>query len=254
MDKSTFSLDRYLDRIHFRGQAKATLGTVIRLMRCQLMSIPFENLDVQAKKIVSINPNDIVDKLVNRKRGGYCYEVNGLFSLALDALSIPHYFVAARPILHGIRQLKTHMAIIVQLEGKNWLCDLGYGGYGIRAPLRLDQLETPIHQDDDAFMLHKESEQECVLKVHTSHGWEEQYAFELTPQKWEDFSSANLYNSTNPDSIFVKKLLVVMCTEHGRKILFGNNYKELEHGREEKRHLTPETRAVVLREEFGLVE
>ena len=82
MDKSTFSLDQYLDRIHFQGPATATMDTVTKLMRCQLQTIPFENLDVQAKKVVSINPNDIVEKLVHRKRGGYCYEVNGLFSMA----------------------------------------------------------------------------------------------------------------------------------------------------------------------------
>lgn len=230
------------------------MATVTEMMRCQLFSVPFENLDVQAGKIISLHPSDIVEKIVHRQRGGYCYEVNGLFAMALDALEIPYYFVAARPISHGGIKPKTHMAIIVLLKGEKWLCDLGFGGYGIRAPLRLNLLDTSVCQDGDLFMLSLQTEHEMVVKIHTANGWDEQYAFELAPQIWADFAAANYYNSTHRDSIFVRKLLVVLCSPNGRKILFGNTFKKLENGQQEKQFLTTENRATILREEFGLIE
>ncbi len=251
---SLFSLDQYLRRIHFDGVATPTLGTVSAIMRSQLASVPFENLDVQAGKGISIDPDQIVKKIIDRQRGGYCYEVNGLFSMALDALAIPYFFVAARPLIHGGKKPRTHMALVVQLDGENWLCDCGFGGHGMRAPMCLSLLDTEISQDNELFMLSRNDEQEFVLKSWVQHRWEEQYAFALTRQSWIDFVPANHYNSTHPDSLFVQKLLVVLCTPTGRKILFGHTLKIIHNGHEVKRFLTADNRATLLREEFGLCE
>jgi N-hydroxyarylamine O-acetyltransferase len=250
---STFPLDQYFKRIEFHGEAKPDLETVTAMMRCQLMSVPFENLDVQAGKIISLDHQAIVEKIVNRQRGGYCYEVNGLFAMALDALHIPYCFVAARPLAHGAKRPKTHMAIIVSFGTEKWLCDCGYGGYGIRAPLRLSSLDTEVKQDGDLFMLSPINEHEIVLNTCIHGEWEPQYSFDLSPQIWTDFIPANYYNSTHHDSIFVRKLLVVICTANGRKILFGHSLKIISNGHQEKHLLTPENRATILREEFGLV-
>ena len=252
MTEVTFSLPRYFTRIRYTSEPRPTMASVAEMMRCQLFHIPFENLDVQAGKVISLQPADIVAKLVNRQRGGYCYEVNGLFAMALDALGIPYFFVAARPLTHGHRKPRTHMAIVVTLQGEKWLCDLGFGGHGIRAPMRLNLLETEVNQDGELFMLSMQSEHELLLKTHTSHGWEGLYAFELTPQHWEDFIPANFYNCTHHESIFVRKLLVVLCHASGRKILFGHTLKIITPGQEQKHHLKEEQLQRVLWEEFGV--
>ena len=87
-----FQLDLYLKRIGFDGEVAADSATLKALMQQQLRSVPFENLDVQAGKIVSLNPEDIVSKIIGAdgtaSRGGYCYEVNALFAMALTALSV----------------------------------------------------------------------------------------------------------------------------------------------------------------------
>ena len=194
---SLFSLDLYFKRLHFRGVAKADIATVTELMRCQLLTVPFENLDIQAGQIVSIDHGDIVEKILFRQRGGYCYEVNGLFAMALDALQIPYFFVAARPLTHGVRKPKTHVAVVVELDGERWLCDCGYGGHGIRAPMRLDALDTEIDQDGERFVLCTGEDNELVVKEHVRDNWEMLYAFDLTPRRWEDFAEANYYNSTD---------------------------------------------------------
>jgi N-hydroxyarylamine O-acetyltransferase len=149
MKPDNFSLLAYFSRIGFEGAASADFTTLKRMMRCQLFSVPFENLDVQQGKVVSLVPEEIYRKIVDRNRGGYCYEVNGLFAMALEALGIPWQFVAARPMTYPVRRPKTHMAIVVPIEGEKWLFDLGFGSYGIREPLNLNWLDREIRESAD---------------------------------------------------------------------------------------------------------
>ena len=155
MQASNFDLQAYFRRIGFSAgdSAQADAATLHALMRQQLFSVPFENLDVQAGKIVSLVPEDIAGKILGGARGGYCYEVNGLFAMALQALGIAYRFVAARPMFYPARRPRTHMALVAEVEGRRWLCDLGFGSYGIRAPMALDVLETEVRQDGDTFRL-----------------------------------------------------------------------------------------------------
>lgn len=80
MHSDNFNISTYFKRINYTGPAAADTATLHALMRHQLFSVPFENLDVQAGKIVSLAPDDIADKVLTQGRGGYCYEVNGLFA------------------------------------------------------------------------------------------------------------------------------------------------------------------------------
>ena len=252
---SPFTLDRYLQRIGYEGRPSATLACVTKMMRCQLHSVPFENLDIQAGKGISLEPADIAEKILQRQRGGYCFEVNGLFAMALAALQIRYFFIAASPVNHhNVKKARTHMAVVVQIDDGQWLCDCGYGGYGLREPIRIDLLDTEVHQDEDVFLLSRFGEQEILLQSKVQGVWEAQYAFDLTPHNWADFADANHYNSTHHDSLFVRKLLVVLCTPHGRKILFGTALKMVEHGQQVQHHVAPEQRQEILRREFGLVE
>lgn len=252
MHAENFVLQDYLDRIGYAGLAQADLATVTALMRHQLFSVPFENLDVQAGKIVSLVPEEIVDKIVARRRGGYCYEVNGIFAMALQALGVPYQLVAARPMFYPARRPRTHMVIVVTLDGVQWLCDLGFGSYGIRAPVRLDLLDTELVQDDDVFMLSKPNEREFLVQARVGGEWQNQFGFDLSHQEWIDFMPANYLNSTHPESIFVKMLLLVQHRADGRSILLGDTLKTVTHGQLAQRSVAPEERADVLRELFGL--
>lgn len=191
MHSDNFDISTYFKRINYTGPAAADTGTLHALMRHQLFAIPFENLDVQAGKIVSLAPDDIADKLLTQGRGGYCYEVNGLFAMALEALGIPYRFVAARPMFYPVRRPKTHMALIAEVESRQWLCDLGFGSYGIRAPMALDTLDVDIAQDFDTFRLSCSAEGEYLLQAKVAGEWASQYGFDLTPQEWIDFVPAN---------------------------------------------------------------
>lgn len=252
MQANNFSLSQYLERIGFEGQARADLATVTAMMRCQLFTVPFENLDVQAGKVVSLVPEEIVEKIILRQRGGYCYEVNALFAMALQELGIPYQMVAARPMFYPVRRPRTHMALIVEVEGAQWLCDLGFGSYGIRQPMRLDLLDVEVSQDSDTFKLSMPNVREYLLQAKADGVWANQYGFDLSVHEWIDFVPANYLNSTHPDAIFVQKLLVVLHQPWGRYILLDHNLKTVRDGVSSTQVIEPGQRAQVLHDLFKL--
>jgi len=251
MKAENFSLPKYFERIDFDLPAKIDIAAIAGMMRRQLFTVPFENLDVQEKQSVSLVPEDIVEKILYRQRGGYCYEVNGIFAMALQALGVQYQFVAARPMFYPVKRPRTHMALVLTIEGERWLCDLGFGSYGIRAPMSLDATDIEVRQDGDTFMLSK-GNQEYLLKARVDGEWANQYAFDLSPQEWIDFAPANYMNSTHPDAIFVQKMLIVLHNESGRKILFGDILKIVRNGQSAHHVISPEDRRSVLLSEFGL--
>lgn len=230
MQATNFNIEAYFSRIGFRGKAAADFATLKGMMRSQLFTVPFENLDVQRGKVVSLVPEEIYEKIVDRRRGGYCYEVNGLFAMALDALGIPYRFVAARPMTYPVRRPKTHMAVVAAIDGGQWLCDLGFGSYGIREPLDISDLDGGVRQDFDTFRLSKSPEGEYLLQSLDDGSWKNLYEFNLSPQEWVDFQPANYLNSTHPDSIFVRSLMVVLQTPSGKEVLVGNRFKSVSEG------------------------
>jgi len=250
-ENDEFSLTDYCQRIGFDGELRPDIATVQALMQHQLRSVPFENLDVLAGKPISLNPADIAAKIIGQQRGGYCYEVNGLFAMALQALEIPHQFVAARPLFYPMKRPRTHMALLVTLDGTEWLCDLGFGSYGIRAPLRLDLLETPVQQGSDTFMLTEEGG-DFILNAQVEGAWAKQYGFNRCPVEWIDFAPANWLNSTHPDAVFTQKPLVVLFTENGRNILFGDSFKQVAGGVVTKRTIAAAEQGRLLAEHFRL--
>lgn len=255
MISDNFSLSAYFQRIGIAADAapaRPDIDFVAAMMRAQLFAIPFENLDVQAGKGVSLVPEQIVDKIVGQGRGGYCYEVNGVFAMALTALNIPYIFIAARPMFYPVRRPRTHMAIIATIDGVQWLCDLGFGSYGIRAPMRLDLVEVGVRQDFDTFRLQQSAPGNYLLQALVAGEWANQYGFDLSAQEWIDFMPANYLNSTHPDSVFVQKYLVVRHNPQGRLILFGDMLKTVAGGEVETRTILPEQRASVLAQHFGL--
>jgi N-hydroxyarylamine O-acetyltransferase len=252
MHSNNFNLATYLRRINYTGHLAVDSATLHTIMRHQLFSIPFENLDVQAGKVVSLVPEDITEKLLQQGRGGYCYELNGLFAMALEALGIPYRFVAARPMFYPARRPKTHMAVIAEVEGRQWLCDLGFGSYGIRAPIALDQVDTDVEQDFDTFRLSENGREGYLLQAKVNGEWSNQYGFDLSPQEWVDFVPANYLNSAHPEAIFVQKLLIIQHRPEGRLILLGDMLTSITASGIEKQQLTKDDIDDVLKNRFAL--
>ncbi len=254
MQADNFTLEDYFKRIGYQGVPAVDVKTLAALMRCQLFTVPFENLDVQAGKVVSMVPEEIVEKIIFNPRGGYCYEVNGLFAMALAALGFEYTLIGARPMFYPARRPKTHMVLAVKVDDQLWLCDLGFGSFGIRAPLNLSLVDKTIQQDDDFFRIGKLGDNNFIMQALVDGEWVSQYGFDLYPHEWIDFFPANFLNSKHPEAIFVQKLLVVKHNPTGRSILVGNRLKKMANGIVESRELADAELQTVLRDEFGLTE
>ncbi len=253
MVASNFFITDYFQRIGLANAPGNDLLALNRIMRAQLQSVPFENLDVQAGKIVSLVPEDIVEKIIHRKRGGYCYEVNGLFSMALTALGFEYDIIGARPMFYPQRRPKTHVVLLVKMGDERWLCDTGFGSFGLRAPIGLHQLGEVIQQDNETFSLDLNERNEYVLKALIKGEWVNQFGFDLQPMEWIDFSLANYYNSTHPDAVFVKQYLVMLQSPEGRVLLSGDQLKKMSVTGESITQVLPEQLNEVLWREFGLM-
>jgi N-hydroxyarylamine O-acetyltransferase len=259
MHAQNFNLDLYCRRIgldHTPSQVDAAV--LQQLMQAQLRHITFENLDVQAGKVVSLVPETIVSKIVGddgqAKRGGYCYELNGLFAMALTALGVSYQFVFCRPMFYPMRRPKTHMALIVTLGQERYLCDLGFGSYGMRAPIALSAVNLTQQQDFDSFRLIAPTPTDYVLQAQIDGQWVNQFGFDLYAAEWIDFMPANFLNSTNPETIFVQKLLLIRQTAMGRLVLLGNELKISEAGKTTSQQVAAAELPAVLSNYFGLAQ
>jgi N-hydroxyarylamine O-acetyltransferase len=253
LQTDNFNLERYLSRIGYTGDTSVDFETLRKMMRCQLFSVPFENLDVQAGKVPSLVPEELYRKIVECRRGGYCYELNGVFAMALSTIGFSYTFVAARPMTYAVRRPKTHMALIVSIDDEQWLCDLGFGGYGIREPLNLRWLDHDTRQGHDVFRLSKVSDRDYLLQSLVDGEWKNLYEFNLCQQEWVDFEPANWLNATHPDSIFVQGLIVVMQHPSGKTILAGDRFRSVSGGTVEERIVSREDVPELLLERFFLV-
>ncbi|MET0271901.1 MAG: arylamine N-acetyltransferase [Phenylobacterium sp.] len=122
-------LQAYLDRIGFQGVARPNLATLTALHRAHLLSIPYENMDVQLGRPVTTSPDEAFDKIVTRRRGGWCYEMNGVLGAALDEIGFKVTRLAGgvHRKLRGEEMVGNHLILLVDLDGEPWIADVGFG-------------------------------------------------------------------------------------------------------------------------------
>ncbi len=217
--KSAFDIASYLRRIQVTSQSAADLPFLVELHRQHVFTVPFENLDIHFGKRISLEPADLFDKIVRRGRGGYCFELNGLFQLLLEAVGYRVHSAAAR-VLFGTDAIppKSHRILVVILDGERWLVDVGFGAYGLIEPIPL-QTGVEHHQGSDRFRLEQDSTLGLVFQTYQQGSWLKQYAFTTDAHHPVDFTFANYYHSHSPDSIFTQKRICQLPTPEGRKRL-----------------------------------
>jgi len=196
-------LDAYLSRIGLADRPAPDLTGLAAVQRAHRRAIPFENLDIPLGRGISLDTDAVLAKLVTARRGGYCFEQNGLFLAALQALGFN-----ARPLLARVWLFatdvppKTHTLVLVTIEGVEWIADAGFGGSDV-PPMRLRDGES----SKSAGALH-------ALSRDPEHGWmllrsgERQYSFTEEPVYPADLAVANHWVATHPDSRFVQGRIV----------------------------------------------
>ena len=203
-------LGAYLARIGHAGPATPTLATLRALHALHPAAIAFEGLDPLLGREVRLDPASVARKLVGERRGGYCFEHNLLFASVLRSIGFSVETLGGRVIWatgpDGPPRPRTHMLLLVTLDGATWIADVGFGGYLADAPLRL---QAGVAQTTPAgrFML-TEADGTWTLAAGVGDGWRGAYRFTLEPQAAADYEVANWYTSTHPASLFRNHLLM----------------------------------------------
>ncbi|XP_062993706.1 arylamine N-acetyltransferase, pineal gland isozyme NAT-10-like [Elgaria multicarinata webbii] len=248
-------IDGYLQRIAYRGPTQPSLEVLRHLHRCHLLSVPFESLSIHSEEPISLELPLLYEKIVRRHRGGFCFELNGLFLWLLQALGFD-----ARAMAGRVRNRFTgrygppldHMVILVHLDGRRLLCDVGFGE-GFMEPLELRQ-EIEQVQENGIFWLSLKGDA-WVLERREVSGKEGRplYKFTLDEKKLEDFAGMCLYHQTSPSSIFVCKSFCSLHQEDGGRLTYmGWRFISTRGGERTETVLQSAEILAVLREKFGI--
>lgn len=214
--------------------------------------IPFENLDILRGIPIRLDTASLVDKLVARRRGGYCFEQNLLLAAVLRKLGYAITPLAARVRYRAHAVLpKTHMLLLVHFPGGDWIADVGFGGEGLLLPVSLREGEE-CRQHAWTYRLVRE-DAAWVLQSQRDAAWSDLYVFTSEPQFPSDYEMANHYMSTHPDSRFVQTLTVQLPGTGVRHVLRNLELVEDRGGALTSRQLSGEAERIeVLGRVFGL--
>ena len=219
-------LEPYLARIGSEGPMAPTLETLKELHERHPDAIPFEAIDVLLERGVNIAPDAVEDKLVHGRRGGYCFEHNGLFKRVLEAIGFHVEGLSARVRWNAAPgtapQPYSHMALRVVVDNVPWLVDVGFGGCVLTTPLRMDTIE-PQATSHETFRLIPFGPG-MLLQMWIDEQWKPVYELSGEPRLEGDYEVANWYTAEHPDSHFRKNLMVARTTTEARYTLLNGRY------------------------------
>lgn len=250
-------LASYLDRLHYHGALEPTVAVLRALHLAHLQHVPFENLDIHRRRLFTLDPEALFNKIIMRRRGGFCYELNGLFALLLEQLGFMVTRLAARVIDKdgNLGPEFDHLTLQVQCPaevGSVWLADVGFGDSFLE-PLRFDDLRE---QRDGLRAYRIEHDGVCrwVWERDYAGAWARQYRFDLQPRQLSDFAPMCVWQQTSPDSGFTRRRVCTRATPDGRLTLSDMRLITTVNGQRSERQLERETDCeLALREHFGIV-
>lgn len=245
----------YLQRLGFDAPPAPTLETLRQLQLRHTGAFPFENLTTLSGQPVLIDLPSIEQKVLHDGRGGYCYELNNLFLVLLQALGFDARGISGRVVMsqpEGAWTARTHRLSPVTLDGVRYITDVGFGGMVPTAPLMLDtsaEQLTPhepyrIEQHEDGY----------TLRANVAGEWRAMYIFDLQRQEDIDYAVGNWYVSTHPESSFVRQLMVARTGEGWRRTLNNGNFAIHRIGSETERRQVVDVDELIglLEHEFGI--
>ncbi|HET9222145.1 MAG TPA: arylamine N-acetyltransferase, partial [Roseiflexaceae bacterium] len=246
--------------------------TLRGLQMAHLLAVPFENLNIGMGWPIVLDQDALFEKIVLRRRGGFCYELNGLFAALLSGLGFEITMLSAgvARAAGGFGPEFDHLTLLVRGMGEggggmvgsatpiphppspfSWLADVGFGD-SFREPLRFEE-DREQRQGQRAYRLARAGEY-LVLQQREGDGeWEPQYRFTLEPRRHAEFAEMCRYHQTSPESSFTRRRVCTRATPDGRVTLSDTRLITTRAGERQERELADEDEVrAVLREHFGV--
>jgi len=240
MEKDKF-LSKYFARLNLQYDENfiPSMENLIKLQAQHLMNIPFENTYVLSGKNISLDIERLFTKVVVQYRGGFCFELNGLFNVLLKVLGYNTILVGGEVISNAETMVKNEHALsVVQLDGTSYAVDVSFGSMGPSNPLPL-VFDTPLEAVNGVYQfttlpdseIQLEVKQKSILDLQSGEKiespvavgeWRPLYKFRLSPLKLSDFAQPLFYHTTNPASVFMKEFFMCKHNDKGKVTLKGN--------------------------------
>ena len=192
----------------------------------QLLHVPFENLDIHYKTAIELDMSRIFEKVVNNNRGGFCYELNGLFYELLRLLGLNMKMVSARVYSTDkktISQEFDHLAIIANIDLVDYLVDVGFGEFSFW-PLEV-KVGAVQHDQRGDFRIEKYDDMYYQVQKLVGGTWATEYVFSMQSRELTEFKEMCLYHQTSPDSHFTQNKMCSLATENGRITVSSDRIK-----------------------------
>lgn len=219
-------VNSYLKRIRVKKEA-CSLPYLKKLHRAHLIHVPFENLDIHYRNKIVLDYQSIFYKIVNMRRGGFCYELNGLFYHLLYHLGFDCHLISARTKqqdVSGYSRDFDHMAVIVLLENEKWLVDVGFGE-GFIYPKKIETSVVQMDYTDYWRVVTDPDEQLILQQSHDYTVFNSKYLFTLQEKQPIQFMEMCEYHQTSSASHFTQQKLITRLTEQGRVTLTERKLK-----------------------------
>lgn len=223
-------INEYLNRIGFKGDINTSNEILFQIHGKHLLNIPFENLDIHLKNKIILSKDHLFEKILKNKRGGYCYELNGMLYLLLKEIGFDVKMISAQVSIGDDQWTPdfSHLALIVKTDN-TYLADVGFGDNFFEPLL----FKTDLIQKDNAGYFKIVKDGEGFFKVMNSSdgiNFKDGYRFSLNEYNWNDFEEMNVYQQTSENSHFTKNRICSLATSSGRISLSNNKLTVTENG------------------------
>jgi N-hydroxyarylamine O-acetyltransferase len=247
-------VERYLGRIGSPAIGAPDRTTLELLQGLHLLHVPFENLDIHRDVAIELDHAAIAAKVIDRRRGGYCYELNSLFGRLLAELGYDVEMISARVVREGGGESQefAHLALLVRVDGEPapFLTDVGFGdAFATPMPL-LDGFER-VERDKRVRLVRRGDR--WAYQDHRGEGWSSGYTFSTRARRFDDFAEMNVWQQTAPESHFRTQPMSTMLTATGRVTLAGRRLIVTDRSQRMETELSEADVPTVLRERFGVV-
>lgn len=216
---------KYLERIRYNGGLEPDLDLLKKLQKAHLVAVPFENLDIHYRIPILLDTGRIFEKVVLNRRGGFCYELNGLFCNLLLELGYNARRISARVYKNeeGYSPEFDHLVILVNIADREYLVDVGFGEFAF-GPLELVPGQI---QDDERGRFSIDSIEEGYFRVNKIDGDHSTpvYIFKPIAREFSEFEHMCAYHQTDPRSHFMQQRLISLALDPGRITISGNTLK-----------------------------